>query len=155
MCSNSSNSSNSSWWLDVAGQVAKQSGMRLWVMTHHFLLAEKTAKNSAICERRPTSYRQLHRSRGSQFISCLRATSTICNLTCRVFVLYVLYKQTNVYGLQTQFVREAFKKKSQIWDIVRKWEGGLKNHKLFFQNLVWTFFNRGGGFCHHVQTVKS
>ena len=53
-------------------------------------------------------------------------------------------------------VREAFKKKnSRFWDIVRKWEGGSEKSQTFFQNLVWTFFNRGVGFCHHAQTVKS
>ena len=53
--------------------------------------------------------------------------------------------------------REAFKKKKtpKFGTLSESGRGGLKNHKLFFQNLVWTFFNRGGGFCHHVQTVKS
>ena len=53
-------------------------------------------------------------------------------------------------------VREAFNKKTpDFGTLSESGRGGLKNHKLFFQNLVWTFFNRGGGFCHHVQTVKS
>ena len=53
------------------------------------------------------------------------------------------------------FIREALKKLPIFGHCPKVGEGwGLKNHKLFIRNFVWTFFNGGGGFCHHAQTVQ-
>ena len=70
----------------------------------------------------------------------------------------VIVSYTQVYNRSMYIgnLREAFKKKTpDFGTLSESGRVGLKNHKLFFQNLAWTFFNKGGGFCHHVQTVKA
>ena len=72
---------------------------------------------------------------------------------CRGKTSLAVFKDTSKWT----WYGKPSKKKPPDFGTLSKSErgGGLKNHKLFFQHLVWTFFNRGGGFCHHVQTVKS
>ena len=61
-----------------------------------------------------------------------------------------------MYYLMTRNpLREALKKPPDFGTLSVSGRGGSEKSQTFFQNLVWTFFNRGGGFCHHVQTVKS
>ena len=89
----------------------------------------------------------------------LNSKSLISEEGCQTKLLdgnvYCLRLNWKEFKLQATRKGSLQKKTPKFGTLSESGRGGLKNHKLFFQNLVWTFFNRGGGFCHHVQTVKS